>query len=354
MNTPTDPTGGDGRNIDPRLGALEGEAAGQKVPELRSDTPGMAAFDVWRGGNAGEAPTYFERPLLKQPVWIWAVPAYFVLGGVAGAAATLAAAARVADATRFERLIRRCHVMAAAGTASSTTLLIYDLGRPERFANMLRVIRPTSVMNMGSWLLAASASSDFAALFLTRSPGFLGRVGKLADMAAGALGLPLAGYTGVLLSDTAVPLWRGMRRTLAPLFLLSGIDAALSFLNMTSLTDDERRLVGRLGTVIDVTEVAMTVAAEREASRVEEVGAALKDGPGARLWKLSTFLTVGSLALSLLPIEGRATRLAQGVLGVTGSVALKTGVFEAGKASALNPLALFEQQRAQLVATEGP
>jgi formate-dependent nitrite reductase membrane component NrfD len=352
VNEDTRASGGDGRNIDPRLGVLEGEAATQKIPEPRSDSQGTVAFDVWRGGEPGKRDDYYERPLLKQPVWIWAIPAYFVLGGVAGAAATLSAAASAADARKFERLIRRCHVIAAAGTTISTALLIYDLGRPARFLNMLRVIRPTSVMNMGSWLLAASASSDLAALWFFGSSGVRGRLGKLAGAVAGALGMPLAGYTGVLLSDTAVPLWRGMRRSLGPLFLLSGVNATLSFVNMTSLSEPEHKLVDRLGIVVDLGELAVTVAAEREASRVEEVGAALKDGPGASLWKLSTFLTVGSLALSLLPMGGRSPRLVAGVLGTAGTIVLKTGVFEAGKASALNPHALFEQQRAQLGAAE--
>ena len=40
--------------------------------------------------------TYYERPLLKEPVWIWAVPAYFYAGGVAGAAWASAALASVA------------------------------------------------------------------------------------------------------------------------------------------------------------------------------------------------------------------------------------------------------------------
>ena len=33
--------------------------------------------------------TYYDRPVLKPPVWIWTVPAYFFVGGVAGAAMTL-------------------------------------------------------------------------------------------------------------------------------------------------------------------------------------------------------------------------------------------------------------------------
>ena len=69
------------------------------------------------------------------------------------------------------------------------------------------------------------------------------------------------------------------------------------------------------------------------------------------LWKSSTYLTVGSLAASLLPVGGRAPRVVAGVLGTAGSMALKAGIFKAGKASAINPPGPFEPQRTQLGAT---
>src|SRR2546430_5491506 len=44
----------------------------------------------------------------------------------------------------------------------SPALLISDLGRPERFLNMLRVFKVTSPMSVGSWILfvSGSATSD--------------------------------------------------------------------------------------------------------------------------------------------------------------------------------------------------
>jgi formate-dependent nitrite reductase membrane component NrfD len=353
MTLPTNSSSGDGRNVDPRLGELAGEAAEQAVPQRRSGAGGSAPFDVWRN-RSGTTVGYYERPLLKEPVWIWAVPAYFVVGGAAGGAALIAAAAQAADGHKFERLIAGCRVVAVGGTVAGTGFLIYDLGRPERFLNMLRVFRPTSAMSMGSWLLAASAASDFTALLLSRSAGVWQRLGRAAGAAAGVFGLPLAGYTGVLLSDTAVPLWRAMRTTLSPLFLISGMSCALALVNLGSLSDDERKVIGRLGRLMDVAELAVTIAAEREAKQIVEVGVALEEGPGARMWKISSALTVGTLAMSLLPGGGRAVRSLQAAVGVAGSWAMKAGVFEAGRASARDPRALFEQQKAQLQATERP
>ncbi len=86
-----------------------------------------------------QARDYYGQPLLKEPVWTWEIPAYFFVGGAAGASAVLAAAAQLAGDR--EDLVRDARWVAAAGAALSTPLLISDLGRPERFLNMLRVFK---------------------------------------------------------------------------------------------------------------------------------------------------------------------------------------------------------------------
>ncbi len=40
--------------------------------------------------NWEEAPTYYEQPIIKEPVWTWEIPCYFFTGGMGGAAAGLA------------------------------------------------------------------------------------------------------------------------------------------------------------------------------------------------------------------------------------------------------------------------
>src|SRR6187401_2428458 len=88
---------------------------------------------------------------LKPPVWTWEIPAYFFVGGVAGAAAVIAGLARFAGADSL--LIRDAQWIAGAGAAVAPLLLISDLGRPTRFLNMLRVFKPQSPMSIGAWTL---------------------------------------------------------------------------------------------------------------------------------------------------------------------------------------------------------
>src|SRR5437667_790379 len=165
--------------------------------------------------------SYYGRPILKEPVWRWPVPAYFFTGGLAAGSSLLAAGARLSgNAT----LARRCSLSALGAIGASTYFLIDDLGRPERFVNMLRVVKPTSPMSMGSWLLAAYGPATGAAA-ASEVLGILPGVGRAAEAAAAALAPAVATYTAVVVADTAVPAWHEARRTL-PFLFASGAAAS--------------------------------------------------------------------------------------------------------------------------------
>jgi formate-dependent nitrite reductase membrane component NrfD len=291
-----------------------------------------------------ESPTYYDLPVIKEPVWIWAVPAYFYLGGAAGAAAALGAAAQHKPGLRG--LVRRCRRIAFAGSAAGAGLLIHDLGRPERFLNMLRVFRPTSAMSLGSWLLATFNGLAGAAVAFD---GY--GLGEAAGLVAGVAGAPLTGYTGVLLSDTAVPLWQSARSTLPVVFVASGVSAAASLLDLTDLNEREQRVVWRFGLVGQAVEFAAMTALEREAHRVETVGRPLREGLGGSLWKTAKVLTGLSLLLSVIPHSSKRRKVS-GLLGSAGAIALRFSIFHAGKASSRDPKATFDHQRAGLGARE--
>jgi formate-dependent nitrite reductase membrane component NrfD len=343
---------GEGRFVDPDVGLLEGEAAEQAVPPDREKAEGSAAHDVWKGipssdgGRAREDPTYYERPVLKEPTWIWAVPAYFYAGGTAGAAAVLGAIAQIADREGLHDLVKRCRWIAAAGTATGTALLIKDLGRPERFLNMLRVFRPSSPMNMGSWVLSVAAPSAAGSALLADADGFFGRFGDTAGLAAGAAGLPLSGYTAVLLSNTAVPLWQAVRRSLPLLFISSAVSSAASLLQLLDLSELEHRIVRRYGIAGQLAELGAAELVNRDAKAVEQVGKPLEEGPSGQLWKASKALTAASLALSLLPGKSKVRRKVAALLGTAGGLAVRFAIHQAGKRSAADPRATFHQQRA--------
>jgi formate-dependent nitrite reductase membrane component NrfD len=334
----------DERGIDPRVGMLEGEAAQQKrtIPAEAQAAWEQPPSSTRRGDDT----TYYELPAIKEPVWIWAVPAYFYAGGAAGAAAALGATAQVLDPRRLHSLVAGCRRIAAAGTAAGTVLLIMDLGRPARFLNMLRVFRPTSPLSIGSWTLAAIAPLSAGAFILGRAKGTIGRLGDLAGLVAGVLGLPLAGYTSVLLSSTVVPVWVNIRHTLPALFVSSSLSSATSLLGLVELRDDERTIVDRIDLLATSAELVAAYAVERDAKGVEEVGRPLKEGLSGRLWSVSSACTVAGLVLALLPGRSRRRSLVSSLVGTAGSLSMRFAVFFAGKESARSPRATFHSQRA--------
>src|SRR5919199_1108986 len=182
----------------------------QPLPDGNGKPPGTTSSDRSSSPAGTEMRSYYGRPVLKEPVWQREIPWYLFTGGLGGASAVLSTVARIAG---NERLARRSIYIGAASDAVSPLLLISDLGRPERFLNMLRVFKVTSPMSVGSWILAFSSAASSAAAFLN-AIGRLRRISDGARAVAALSGAPLAVYTGTLLADTAIPVWHEARHEL--------------------------------------------------------------------------------------------------------------------------------------------
>ena len=162
-------------------------ATEQRLEDIRREAERTGRVDA-KGVRASGAPLpeasasngYYGLPLLKQPVWTWEVPLYFAVGGAAGVAAMIGVAAQLAHAD--QRLVRDARWIAAIGATVSAPLLIADLGRPERFLNMLRVFKPQSPMSVGVWLLSAFGAGATGAAII---PGPIGDVAALGSAVAG-------------------------------------------------------------------------------------------------------------------------------------------------------------------------
>ncbi|MEA2294239.1 MAG: hypothetical protein QOE86_1878 [Solirubrobacteraceae bacterium] len=158
--------------------------------------------------------SYYGQPILNQPTWTWEIPTYFFFGGMSGASAVLALAA---EERGNDVLARRAWLVANLGIMVSPPLLISDLGRPERFLNMMRVFKPTSPMSMGSWILA-TAGSSFALAGARSLLGWFPRLGRHAAVGSRFAGPAHSTNTAVLVADTAVPIWHEARTHLPFVF----------------------------------------------------------------------------------------------------------------------------------------
>ena len=278
--------------------------------------------------------------MLKEPVWRPEVAFYFFTGGLGGASSVLSLVARVSG---HELLAQRSIQIASAADAVSPPLLIADLGRPERFLNMLRVFKVTSPMSVGSWILAYSSTASSVSAFLN-TIGRLPRVADLARTASAVSGAPLAVYTATLISDTAIPVWHEARRELPFLFGSSAVasaGAAAAIAVAPAEAGPARRLaVG--GVLVENAIFALM------RKRLGMLGEPYASGESGRYRKVSRTCTIGGAALLAGP--GRRSRLAAaagGALVLAGEVAMRWSVFKAGFQSARDPKYTVAPQRAR-------
>jgi hypothetical protein len=292
------------------------------------------------------ARSYYGRPVIRRPVWTWEVPTYFFTGGLAGASAGFAYAAELAG---HDRLARRSWLVAAGAISASPPLLISDLGRPGRFLNMMRVVKVTSPMSLGSWLLGASGTAIAVTaadrLAGDRLPSAVPRAARVAAPAAGVLGMPLATYTGALISNTAVPAWHEARRGLPFMFgggAAASAGAAGAILSPPREAGPARRLaIG--GAVAGLTAAALT------RGRLGDVGEAYKSGRAGAFSRAATALAVSGAAVLAGPgRRNRAAAIVGGTLTLGSALAERFAVFHAGLASAEDPAYTVGPQRERL------
>lgn len=288
-----------------------------------------------------EPRSYYGEPVIAKPVWKPQIPFYFFSGGLAGASLPLALLARARGNAALARSASATAVVAGAGV--SPALLITDLGRPERFLNMLRVFKPTSPMSVGSWVLAAfgaSATAGAARDWL----GLWPRVTAPAQAAGVVLGPVLSTYTATLISNTAVPVWRDARREL-PLVFAAGSAASAGAAAVLTTPARHAAPARRLAVAGCVAEVAATQVMEH---RLGPIGEPYRKGLPSHLGKAAKALVAaGGLALA-----GRAPRPARARAGaaavLAGAVLTRWSVFRAGIDSALDPKYTVGPQRERL------
>jgi formate-dependent nitrite reductase membrane component NrfD len=290
-----------------------------------------------------EMRSYYGRPILKEPVWQPEIPFYFFTGGIAGGCSVLHGLARLA---RQDRLAKTSLYVGAAADVVSPILLISDLGRPERFLNMLRVFKVTSPMSVGSWVLFVSGGASTTAAVL-RALGILKPVKVAAEAVSFLAGPPLTTYTGTLLADTAIPVWHEARRELPWLF---GASASASAGAATTLFLPPREAgpARRLAILGSAGVLGLKEVMQRRLGFVGEVYEQEEAGRYGRLAKGLTAAGAGLLALG--GKRSRAAAVTGSALVLAGELALRWSVFKAGFQSARDPRYTVIPQREHLAA----
>ena len=321
-----------------------------------------------------EFTSYYGRPIVKAPPWGDEIGAYLFLGGLAGGSSLLGFGAQLTDRPGL-RVASRMTAIAATGVGGAA--LVADLGRPERFLNMMRVVKVSSPMSLGTWILSGFGvgSGVTFAIELDRITGEkllpLGPLRKVlhametpAAVESAFFATPLAAYTAVLLGATAVPTWNAAGRNGLPYVFVSSASMAAGGAAMALAPVAETgpaRLLALTGTAGE----AYAMSAMRKRMHPAEVDP-LDDGePGHKLHRAEKLLIAGAVGTAAVEVGARVfakklgggwkTRAVLRGLSVVSGAALaaasaytRFGVLEAGIESTKDPRHVVEPQRARL------
>jgi hypothetical protein len=304
-----------------------------------------------RGGRGGEQlvvprarpDSYYGKPIIKEPPWgTRDVGGYLFFGGLAGASSVLAGFAQAAG---NHRQAKASKIAAVGAIGVSSAALVADLGRPERFVNMLRVFKPISPMSVGSWLLSGfgGAAAVSAACAVT---GRLPKAGAAATAGATVLGPGVCTYTAALICNTAVPAWHEAHREMPYLFAGSAASAA-GGLGMIVVPAEDAGQAVRFAVLGAATEL---VAKSLLLRRLGEIAEPYQDGRPGKLMEAAEVLTAAGLAGAILAGRSRTANVLAGTALVASSALTRLGIFEAGRLSARDPKYVVRPQRERLAA----
>ncbi len=286
-----------------------------------------------------EFTSYYGRPILKEPTWKAPdIAGYLFAGGLAGASSGLGAGAALTGRPALARVSR---VGAVVAIGASLGALVHDLGRPARFINMLRVAKWTSPMSMGSWLLSGYAPLAAVAAF-SDVTGRLPRIGRASGLGAAVLGTGVASYTAVLIADTAVPAWHEVWRELPFVFVGSAASAAggLGLLAAPVAQTGPAQRLALGGAALEL------IVNERMTRNAGIVGETFHQGRAGALLRAAKIATVsGAVGAAVLGRRSRWGSAASGAALLAGSALTRFGIFEAGRASTLDPKFVVIPQR---------
>lgn len=287
-------------------------------------------------------PSYYGLPLLKRAHWKWEVVLYFWVGGIAAGAYVVAAIADLFGEDEDRHAARAGRLIALPLMLAAPALLIKDLGRPERFLNMLRIFKLKSPMSAGTWGLSSFGLFAGLSALLELQPFRAPR--KLAGLLGAPLALFVGGYTGVLISATAIPLWFKNRFLWGATFLASafstGIAAVQAALALAGKPNDKLHQADTL---------ALAAEAGLLAAGLARLGDTAKPLTHGR-WR-SLFLP-GALGLGIgLPLllgavrGGRGLATFRSLAVLLGGLIFRACVVYAGRDSADDPEAYFALTR---------
>lgn len=282
---------------------------------------------------------YEDVPILKPPVWGWEIACYFFVEGVSAGIYTLGTIADLVGVRRYRKTVTYGRLLALFAMMPAPVLLILDLGRPERFHHMLRVFKPRSPMNLGTWALTGYAifttlrAAERLGRALPRLPFLTAILKAIPERTASVAGLPFAitmlSYPGVLLESTSIPIW-SHTPMLGPLIAASSVSSGAAAMSLVGECTGDETAIRLVSKMEDASAVAEGVCLGAYFATAKSASKPLLRG------KQSKLFWIGGVALGMIvPAilrrrKSKAARIASSVLTLAGSFALKWAITHAG------------------------
>ena len=310
--------------------------------------------------------SYYGLPVVKAPHWDWKIVLYFFLGGISSASYVIACMAELIGGHTNDKIERIGRYVSLVTLLPSPILLILDLGRPERFHHMLRIVKLRSPMSVGTWgltifgifnalsVMNQAAQDGLLNWFPLARRVLLALPCKSLNIVGSFFGFFVGGYTGVLLGITAIPVWAKNRLLLGPLFLSSAMASASATIALVlALLRGENhealRRVERLDMIASLAELGLILTARANLGPV--LSRPLQHGRLANIFRWGV-LGTGILAPLLLQLRtvlggkpARGFTIASSICTLIGGYSVRYLMVYIGKASAADPQATFDYAR---------
>ena len=202
---------------------------------------------------------------------------------------------------------------------------------------------------MGSWILSAFGGAAFTAVAANEAIRYgihlplLPQIAWLGEFGGAITGLLLASYTGVLIGATAIPVWHQHRHLLPAHFLTSGLGGSAAILELLGFLLPVTQFIGFAASGV---ETLLGILLELKPSQVNKP---LHHGRSGWTMRIAGTLE-GPIALVIRILwHGSAhARYAAAICFLIGSCSSRYAWVWAGRASAHDPHALFEEENERI------
>lgn len=193
------------------------------------------AFAPYEGEN------YYGLAAMKPSHYRWRIGTAFSLLGIGTGAQILSTLLDVlGDGEKGDRdLVKLGRYMGLAGSVAAPLLYVLDLHTPQRWFNMLRIFRKSSMMSIGSWTLTGLGALSAMALLgsIVEEAGLEkgGKwAGRLFELPAALLAALASVYKGAEIEQTNTPLWASVSPLLSTFLASADAAGAASVLSLAA------------------------------------------------------------------------------------------------------------------------